>query len=338
MQGLVRSRSRSLTVSGSTRSTISSAPSRSRRGRRRDRRRSRRSTSICPRSTMSMARSSCRALRKAMPWPATCGSLNLQGNAPVIGGFVRAKKGQADIRHRGGQDHDHRAAREPARGFAQRLGQGAQKDNQEGAPSCAAGFVPARGETGQVDPKSFVDCRAGEVDGTKLLLTGDAHGERRRQGLEGTRSRDRSGHDRFFENAAPRQHPEHDRGLSQHSSSQTTTSFPRMASTTILTRRRSKPWSKMHGQRKIVLHFTNEDVKWKKAVNLEKNKKAVRTLNELLAALHAAIRGHGRRTARRTTFGRREACVTERSFCFLPYSGEMMSIYTPVTMDFGSAY
>ena len=48
---------------------------------------------------------------------------------------------------------------------------------------------------------------------------------------------------------------------------------------------------KMHGKRKIVMHFTNEDVNWKKAYKLEKNNKSVRHLEEMLTALHAAYPG-----------------------------------------------
>jgi beta-lactamase superfamily II metal-dependent hydrolase len=48
---------------------------------------------------------------------------------------------------------------------------------------------------------------------------------------------------------------------------------------------------KMHGNRKIVLHFTNEDVTWDKAYKLEKGKTKVRNLDEMLTALHAAYSG-----------------------------------------------
>jgi beta-lactamase superfamily II metal-dependent hydrolase len=48
---------------------------------------------------------------------------------------------------------------------------------------------------------------------------------------------------------------------------------------------------KMHGKRKIVLHFTNEDVTWKDPYQLEKNKTKVRNLKELLSSLHAAYPG-----------------------------------------------
>jgi hypothetical protein len=48
---------------------------------------------------------------------------------------------------------------------------------------------------------------------------------------------------------------------------------------------------KMHGGRKIVLHFTNEDVTWTKAYQLEKNKKSVRNLDEMLTALRTAYPG-----------------------------------------------
>jgi beta-lactamase superfamily II metal-dependent hydrolase len=48
---------------------------------------------------------------------------------------------------------------------------------------------------------------------------------------------------------------------------------------------------KMHGNRKIVLHFTNEDVTWDKAYKLEKGKTKVRNLDEMLTAVHAAYSG-----------------------------------------------
>ena len=48
---------------------------------------------------------------------------------------------------------------------------------------------------------------------------------------------------------------------------------------------------KMHGGRKIVLHFTNEDVTWDEAYKLEKDKTKVRSLGEMLTALHAAYPG-----------------------------------------------
>jgi beta-lactamase superfamily II metal-dependent hydrolase len=48
---------------------------------------------------------------------------------------------------------------------------------------------------------------------------------------------------------------------------------------------------KMHGKRKIVLHFTNQDVTWKTAYKLEKNKTKVRNLDDMLEALRAAYPG-----------------------------------------------
>jgi hypothetical protein len=48
---------------------------------------------------------------------------------------------------------------------------------------------------------------------------------------------------------------------------------------------------KIHGKRKIVMHFTNEDVKWEKAYRLEKNKTSVRNLSQLLTALRTAYPG-----------------------------------------------
>jgi hypothetical protein len=48
---------------------------------------------------------------------------------------------------------------------------------------------------------------------------------------------------------------------------------------------------KMHGKRKIVLHFTNADVVWKDPYPLEKGGAKARNLQELIDALHAAYGG-----------------------------------------------
>ena len=48
---------------------------------------------------------------------------------------------------------------------------------------------------------------------------------------------------------------------------------------------------KLHGHREIVLHFTNEDVTWKKSYKLEKNGKKVKTLPDLLEELRSAYGG-----------------------------------------------
>jgi len=48
---------------------------------------------------------------------------------------------------------------------------------------------------------------------------------------------------------------------------------------------------KIHGHRKITLHFTNADVTWSQPYKLEKGGKAVGNLAEMLAALHVAYPG-----------------------------------------------
>ena len=48
---------------------------------------------------------------------------------------------------------------------------------------------------------------------------------------------------------------------------------------------------KMHRNRKIVLHFTNQDVTWEDPYKLEKNNAKVHNLGEMLAALRAAYPG-----------------------------------------------
>lgn len=48
---------------------------------------------------------------------------------------------------------------------------------------------------------------------------------------------------------------------------------------------------KLHGQRAMTLHFTNADVQWSGPYRLEKDNTEVRTLQELIAALHQAYGG-----------------------------------------------
>jgi hypothetical protein len=48
---------------------------------------------------------------------------------------------------------------------------------------------------------------------------------------------------------------------------------------------------KFHGARAMTMHFTNDDVAWSKPYNLDKGGKEVRTLKELIAALHEAYPG-----------------------------------------------
>lgn len=56
---------------------------------------------------------------------------------------------------------------------------------------------------------------------------------------------------------------------------------------------------KLHGHRKIVLHFTNEKVGWHKSYRLEKNDKEVTNLVDLLAELKAAYGGQWKPNMRR---------------------------------------
>jgi hypothetical protein len=57
---------------------------------------------------------------------------------------------------------------------------------------------------------------------------------------------------------------------------------------------------KMHGQRDIVMHFTNEDVTWKApGYTLEKNGAEVRNLKEMLQALRAAYPGPWKANSRK---------------------------------------
>jgi hypothetical protein len=58
---------------------------------------------------------------------------------------------------------------------------------------------------------------------------------------------------------------------------------------------------KIHGQRNIVLHFTNEDITWSKAYKIEKNGKKVKNLRNLLAELKIAYGGPWNTNMRKAT-------------------------------------
>lgn len=56
---------------------------------------------------------------------------------------------------------------------------------------------------------------------------------------------------------------------------------------------------KFHGGRPMIMHFTNDDVAWSGPYKLEKGGKQVRTLQELVAALHEAYPGPWRENFRK---------------------------------------
>jgi hypothetical protein len=58
---------------------------------------------------------------------------------------------------------------------------------------------------------------------------------------------------------------------------------------------------KMHGKRKIVMHFTNEDVTWEDAYKLEKDKTKVQNLGQMLTALRKAYPGPWETNIRKKT-------------------------------------
>jgi hypothetical protein len=57
---------------------------------------------------------------------------------------------------------------------------------------------------------------------------------------------------------------------------------------------------KTHGNRKITLHFTNQDVTWSAPYTLEKNGAKAKNLGELLKALREAYPGPWQANSRKT--------------------------------------
>jgi len=219
---------------------------------------------------------------------ADLGTLQLTGNQPV-NGFVMAKKGQqkfliegADVTVIGPLESRLEALRKE---WAKAL----KKPKKARQAALEALFLPDRSLDKSIPNLSSIVVLV-EIGRRKLLLTGDAHGDdvvKAWKELDlGTKSTTidllkmphhgsiRNTTESFLEFF-----------VADHYVFSANGKYDNPDAPTI------EALVKMHGKRKIVMHFTNEDVKWKKAYKLEKNKKSVRNLEELLTALHAAYSG-----------------------------------------------
>jgi hypothetical protein len=221
---------------------------------------------------------------------ADLGTLRLNGNQPV-NGFVMAKKGQqgfdiegAKVTVVGPLESRLEALRKE---WAKALKKPTKKARQA---ALQALFLPAKSLDKSIPNLSSIVVLV-EIGKRKLLLTGDAHGDDvvkawTELGLEGTKST----------KVDLLKMPHHG------SIRNTTEAFLKFFEAEHYVFSADGKYDnpdppaiealvKMHGKRKIVMHFTNEDVKWKKAYKLEKNKKSVRNLGEMLTALRAAYPG-----------------------------------------------
>ena len=217
-------------------------------------------------------------------------ALNLHDNKPVAGGFVMAKKGQAEIDIEGAKvtiigplENRLDALR---KAWEKALKKPTKKARQAALQEL---FLPSKQLDKSVPNLSSIVVLV-KIGKHKLLLTGDAHGDDVVKAWKAL-------------------------GLGNQPVTIDVLKLPHHGSIRNVTKalleffvaehyvfsadgKHDNPDAptieavvKMHGKRNIVLHFTNEDVKWSEAYKLEKNKKAVRNLKDMLNALHDAYPG-----------------------------------------------
>ena len=216
-------------------------------------------------------------------------SLVLQGNQP-INGLVVARKGQPKILIEGAEvtvigpleSRLEALRKEWAKAFKKPTKKARQAALQEL-------FLPRKSQDKSVPNLSSIVVLV-EVGGRKLLLTGDAHGDDivsawKELGLgENPVSIDllKMPHHGSIRNTTQ---PFLEFFVADHYVFSADGKHDNPDAPTL------EAVVKMHRNRKIVLHFTNQDVTWEEPYKLEKNNAKVHNLGEMLAALRAAYPG-----------------------------------------------
>ena len=221
---------------------------------------------------------------------ADLGTLNLNGNSP-INGFVMAKKGQqkfliegAKVTVIGPLENRLEALRKE---WAKALKMPTKQARQA---ALQALFLPAKSLDKSIPNLSSIVVLV-EIGRRRLLLTGDAHGDDlvkawKELGLNGTISAKidllKMPHHGSIRNTTE---PFLKFFEADHYVFSADGKYDNPDASTI------EALVKLHGKRKIVMHFTNADVSWRTAHTLEKNKVKVCNLDELLKALRWAYPG-----------------------------------------------
>jgi hypothetical protein len=216
-------------------------------------------------------------------------ALQLEGNKPV-NGFVQAKKGQKPIVIEGAKvtvigplaSRLEALRKEWAKALKKPTKQARQAALQEL-------FLPSAKLDKSVPNLSSIIVLV-EVDGKKLLLTGDAHGDDVVSGWKeiglGTKPTKvdllKMPHHGSIRNTTENflKFFEADHYVFSADGKHDNPDAPTLEALV-----------KMHGKREIVMHFTNEDVTWKDAYKLEKDKTKVKNLGQMLTALRKAYPG-----------------------------------------------
>jgi hypothetical protein len=215
-------------------------------------------------------------------------SLLLIGNMP-IGDLVVAKKGQKAIPIEGaditiiGPTHVRLEALRKA--WAKALKKPTKKARQAALQEL---FLPQKDLDKSIPNLSSIVVLV-EVEGKKLLLTGDAHGDDlvtawKELGLPSPATLDvlKMPHHGSIRNTTEQFLKFF---LAEHYVFSANGKYDNPDAPTL------EALVKMHGNRKMAMHFTNSDVVWKKPYKLDKGKAKAGNLLELIDALHAAYPG-----------------------------------------------
>ena len=216
-------------------------------------------------------------------------ALHLEGNKPV-NGFVAAKPGQqkykiegADVTVLGPLQRRLDKLREE---WAKALKKTTKEERQVALQEL---FVPKAKEDKSVPNLSSIVVLV-ETGGRKLLLTGDAHGDDVVEAWKELGLGDRPArldlvkmpHHGSIRNCTK---PFVEFFLADHYVFSADGKHDNPDAPAV------EAVVKFHGARPMTMHFTNDDVTWSKPYALEKGGKTVRTLKDLIAALHSAYPG-----------------------------------------------
>jgi hypothetical protein len=227
---------------------------------------------------------------QGMSLAAKLSTLGVSGNAPV-GALIVAEEGQKPINIEG--------AKLTVIGPVQKRIDALRKDWQKAIAKKSESerkaalqelFLPAKKQDKAVPNLSSIVVLV-EVGGQKLLLTGDAHGD---DIVKAWRDELKLGAGPVKVNLLKMPHHGSIRNVTNsfinffeadHYVFSANGKFDNPDAPTI------EAVVKAHGARKITLHFTNGDVKWKEKHEVEKSKKKVGNLPDLLKELRAAYGG-----------------------------------------------
>ncbi|WP_421998787.1 hypothetical protein [Reyranella sp.] len=216
-------------------------------------------------------------------------ALHLEGNKPV-NGFVSAKPGQKKYKIEGADVTVLGPVQRRLDKLREEWAKALKKTTKEARQAALQElFVPKSKEDKSVPNLSSIVVLV-ETDGRRLLLTGDAHGDDiveawKELGLGNQPAKldlVKMPHHGSIRNCTK---PFVEFFVADHYVFSADGKHDNPDAPTV------EAVVKFHGARPMTVHFTNDDVAWSKAYELEKGGEKVRNLKELIAELHAAYPG-----------------------------------------------